>query len=671
MPSTLAERREPSGFSRRSFASIHRAACAGSANESHPFGAKVDGNWLSTVTASRFNMRDFKKLQPRIRRVATKISQLSTSQLQSAANDLREAFHTQSADGESLLVEGFALSFEAIRRSIGIELFDVQLMAAAGLAKNVAVEMETGEGKTLAAAPAAMLGALRGQAVHIATPNAYLAERDYRLLCPAFETLGISVGHLPERDASETQKRQAYECEVTYGTGYEFGFDYLRDQLAGRSAVRKPLGESLLGRLYGVDEVDQKLQRGHMVTIVDEIDNVLLDDAGSPLILCQGATTSAEDSDACLLARRTISLLLGNEHYRISNDGAVQLTSHGVAAIYDESVPIPANQLRRPWTEYIEQALRAEFLFHRDANYLVVDGEIRIVDASTGRIFSDRTWADGLHQAIEAKEGLKVSNERSALAQVTRQRYFRLYSHLCGMTGTAVGCETEFRDVYALSVLKVPRRIPCQRTIFPMRTFADDSAKWAAIVTETMTQHRSGRPVLIGTRTIVQSERLADLLVRQNLPFQLLNGKQDAEEADVISNAGRHGSITIATNLAGRGTDIRLDATAKQRGGLHVIVSEPYELIRSERQLIGRCARQGDPGSARKFVSANDAFIQDYGRWLVRPMLRCADANGEVPVELSRKIRGIQRFVERKQAAARMSLMRRDLARDSLLSPVA
>lgn len=621
---------------------------------------------LPAATAFRHQGR--RAVVSQVRRLIPDHSRLTDVQLQSAANDLRESLYTQKEPVETLQAKSFALSFEAIRRTIGAELFDVQLMASAALANGRVAEMATGEGKTLAAIPAAMYGALCGQSVHVATPNAYLAERDYSQLRSAFEFLGITVGLLPEGVADNHQKKLAYDSEVTYGTGYEFGFDFLRDQLACRSTKRRPLGQSFLDRLHGVDQPTQTRQRGRMLAIVDEVDNVLLDDAGSPLILSDRPTTSADDSDACRLAGQTVSTMRHAEHYRISVNGAIEITPCGIEKIYDPMIAIPVKQLRRPWTEYVEQAIRAEFLFHRDANYLVVDGQIQIVDGSTGRVFSDRSWTDGLHQAIEAKEGLVISSERSALAQITRQRYFRLYSGLCGMTGTAVGCESEFRTVYRMHVNEIPRRLPCQRTMFPMRTFANDSAKWKAVVAETKSQHDAGRPVLIGTRTISESETIADLLRQQKLPFQLLNGKQDAEEADIISKAGCHGEITIATDLAGRGTDIKLDDSAKERGGLHVIVSSPYELVRSERQLIGRCARQGDPGSARRFVSADDGFMRQHAPWLIPPILRCADARGEVSVDLGRRIHRVQRILEQERSASRIALMKNDLARDSLLN---
>ena len=604
-----------------------------------------------------------------IRRVGKSLKHLSAVELESAANDLRESSHRALDTQEELATRALALSAEAIRRTLGVGLYDVQLLAASALSTNCVVEMETGEGKTFVAAVGAILGALLGRPAHVSTPNAYLAKRDYEQLLPAFRALGISAGLLPESEVTDEKKRQAYECDVTYGTGYEFGFDYLRDQLAVRPTSHGPLGTTLLKRLRGHEAGQTPMQPSHVLAIVDEVDNVLLDDADSPLVLAEDCAGPAEDSAACVLARKLIDSLHSGSHYQISAGSQVRLTSDGISAIHSPSVGVPTKELRRPWTEYVEHAIRADVLFQRDSEYVVENDEIKIVDRSTGRIFKDRTWSEGLHQAIEAKEGLSISKEQSVLAQVTRQRYYQLYSHRCGMTGTAVGCEAEFHHVYAMRVFKVPRRVESQRRLLPMRTFADSFSKWKAILDETQSLHRTSRPVLIGTKTIVQSERIADLLQQHQLPFQLLNGKQDAIEADIISRAGRRGAITIATNLAGRGTDIRLSPDAQTSGGLHVIVSEPHDLTRIDRQLVGRCARQGDPGSARTFLSAEDAFVQDHAPWLANPIVKNSDSNHEVTLDLSKRIVSVQRAIEKRQAHARIMLMRQDQARNSLMLP--
>ena len=611
----------------------------------------------------------FRALATDVRDASKSLKNFSPIELESAASDLREAASGGQGDHKELATRGLGLAREAIHRTLGIDLYDVQLEASAALSVHCVVEMETGEGKTLAAGTGAMLGALLGNSVHVSTPNAYLAQRDYEQLRPAFGAIGISAGLLPESESDESKKRQAYACDITYGTGYEFGFDYLRDQLATQSIANNPLGTTMITRLRGTSPAQSYIQRGHELAIVDEVDNVLLDDASSPLVLSMDNTGPAEDSSACILAHKVTTSLESGLHYQISNGEAVRLTPEGISAIHASSVKVPTNELRRPWTEYVEQAVRASVLFHRDSEYVVDGDAIKIVDRSTGRIFCDRTWSEGLHQAIEAKEGLPISKEQSVLAQVTRQRYYQLYAQLAGMTGTAVGCEAEFRRVYGMRVFKVPRRVESRRIQRPMRTFANAEAKWRAISEDTQALHRESRPILIGTKTITESEYIAGLLVDRNIPFQLLNGKQDAAEAEIISQAGQSSAVTIATNLAGRGTDIRLDAKAKSHGGLHVIVSEPHELQRIDRQLVGRSARQGDPGSAQTFLSAEDAFVQDHAPWLADPIVKSSDSHNEVRLDLSERIISVQRSIEKRQAHLRMMLMRQDQARNSLILP--
>lgn len=603
-----------------------------------------------------------------LRQQASGLKQLSDPALLQAADDVRESF-ARGSEPQSAVTLGLALAVEALNRTLGIELYDVQLMAAWALSFGSVAEMQTGEGKTFSIVPAAVVAVLRGQSVHIATPNAYLAERDFSLLRPAYETLGVSVGLLGDSSTAIALKNAAYDCEITYGTGFEFGFDYLRDQALQQLPARQPLGVTLLDRLRGgVKTGRASIQRGHQMAIVDEVDNVLLDDAGSPLILCDATQGAAEDTEACLVARSLVPKMAHQGHFVIEPTGTICLTDAGTRFIHSPAISIPVKQLRRPWSEYVQQAIKAELILRREVHYIVTGSEIQIVDGSTGRIFPDRTWSDGLHQAIEAKEGLPITNERSVIAQITRQRYYRIYESLAGMTGTATGCEREFRKIYNMQTWRIPRRVACRRKVYPLRAFSSADAKWEAMAGEVVAIHRTGRPILIGTRTILDSEKMAFALSRLKLPHVLLNGRQDAQEADIIRRAGSKGVITIATNLAGRGTDILLSSEIKDSEGLHVIVSEPNELQRVDRQLIGRCARQGDPGSARTFVSAEDALIRMHAPWLERPMRRCADRRGELQLNLASRLWSIQQRVERRQAAARMELMKRDLARESLLS---
>ena len=568
-----------------------------------------------------------------------------------------------------VLVAGLAVAAEALRRSHGVELFDVQIHAAVELARGRIAQMQTGEGKTFVAITVAAHLALAGRGVHVATPNAYLAERDCALAEPVLTRLQMTAGLLPER-VDAVQKRPVYDCDVTYATGNEFGFDYLRDQLTLRQDADTELGGRLLRELRNPSPGQRRtMQRGLAFGIVDEADSVLIDDAGSPLVLSIAADKGAPDECVHLAARDFSSGLEQGKHFRIDPaSGFLALTDAGMIRCYEDDVEIPASFLLRPWTQYVEQALRARNLFRRDIHYVIADNEVRIVDESTGRIFEDRTWQDGLHQAIEAREGLPVTAEKEAAAQISRQRFFRLYPHLCGMTGTATGCEPEFAAVYGMTVANIPLRVASGRQIQPARFFATAGQKRNAIRNSVADLVAQGRPVLVGTRSIGDSEHLSRLLDESGIEHQLLNGLQSADEAAIVAAAGKSRVVTIATNLAGRGTDIRLEPDVRECGGLHVIVAECQLSGRMDRQLIGRCARQGDPGSAQTFVSAEDSLLQRYGRWLSSAIVREADAHGEAHADLTSHLVGLQAAAERRGFLARRHLLETDAARDSLFA---
>jgi preprotein translocase subunit SecA len=605
-----------------------------------------------------------------VRRRGSELAAVGDSEVRRVAETLRVRVAKEGPDQASVQVEAFAVMCEALRRVHGLQLYDVQLMAAAVLSRGNVAEMQTGEGKTLTCAPAAFLHGLTGRGVHVATPNAYLAERDFQLLAPAYQMLGVSVGLLTD-DASRDAKRAAYLCDVTYGTGYEFGFDYLRDQLVCRQRTARPLGQTLWAKMRAAPatEPHDTIQRRLYYAIVDEVDNVLLDDASSPLVLSGPSDGEAADAAAHRSARRMLRDLICDQHFHLdASTGSVQLTEAGMERIHADDVQIPLSVLLRTWAEYVEVALRAEYLLRRDVHYVVAKNVVQIVDASTGRIFADRTWQDGLHQAVEAKEDAPITAQRYALAQITRQRYYRLYERLAGMTGTAAGCEREFRQVYRLPVQVIPLRLPSRRVVLPTRFFTTAQAKWEAIGQSVVQVHAALRPVLVGTRSILDSEALAERLRQQGLSCQLLNGRQDAAEAAIIAQAGQPNAITIATNLAGRGTDIQLDRDVARRGGLHVILAECHESARIDRQLLGRCARQGDPGSVQTFVSADDSLLQRYGPWFADSIRRQGGAHGELLADLTRPLRRLQRTAERQAYAGRCALLRRDLARDELLS---
>lgn len=608
------------------------------------------------------------ELIPHIRELAESLTHTTPAELCSEADSLRNAIaRGRLIDAPEILIAGCALMVEAVRRGHHVDLYDVQLLAVVHLVQGRVVQMQTGEGKTFAAIATAGVMGLHGRGVHVMTPNAYLAERDREKAEAALSHLAMSVGLTPER-GEPAEKRLAYDCDVTYGTGHEFGFDYLRDQLILRESAKAPLGSDILRRLRSATEPDRDtIQRGLVYAVVDEADNVMFDDAASPLVLSMAAAGEAPDSAAHLLARDMADDLERDRDFSIEEStGYLQLTSPGADRCYADDVDIPVSVLLRPWTSYVEQALRAKYLFRRDVHYVVRDGEVRIVDQSTGRIFEDRSWQDGLHQAIEAREGLPVTPEKESLARISRQRFFRLYENLCGMTGTAVGCEQEFQRVYRCRVADIPLHRPSARELLPTRFFVSRTAKLTGIAEEVMRRHHAGQPVLIGTQSIHDSEVLAEQLRAAGCPFELLNGLQTKEEAEIVSLAGRPGAVTIATNLAGRGTDILVPPDAEELGGLHVIAAECQLSGRMDRQLIGRAGRQGQRGSAQIFVSAEDALITRFGAWLGRAIRREAGECSETEADFTGPLMKLQRAAEKQQFLARMNLLREDIATDSL-----
>ncbi len=624
-------------------------------------------NWF--VPFQRFRKtRSSRRLVSAIREAAASLRDSSDADLKTQADELRERiFQGRSPADDDILVPGFALMNEAVRRSLSLEYFEGQLLAGVALARGQIAEMQTGEGKTLSAALPAFVHALTGRGVHVVTANSYLAGRDCALLAPAFEWLGLSARLLPERSAPG-QKRSAYRADITYGTGYEFGFDYLRDQVAVRKWEQEPLGRSVLNHLSGIDESDRFLQRGLAFAIIDEVDSVLIDDANSPLILSESSEDLADDAPVHKIARDRLESLEPDRDYWIDPAaGEVQLTEAGSQKIHEDLSSIPLKQLKRPWADYVRQALRAEHLYRRNVQYIVREGRIQLVEESTGRVFEDRHWRDGLHQAIEAKEELAVTAEKLPIAQITRQRFYRLYEGLCGMTGTAVGSEAEFSTFYGLSVVPIPLRKPSQRTVLPARYFADSDARWRAVAEAVRERQSLGQPVLIGTRTIADSLALAERFRSAGISHQLLNGCQDEAEAEIIARAGHAGAVTIATNMAGRGTDILLSPESLAAGGLFVIGTQRHDSSRVDRQLFGRCARQGDPGCAQFFLSADDALIARHEPQLARLMKRAAGPEGEVFLKIDSLLNRTQKRIERSHYHHRRELFEYDQYRESVL----
>ena len=604
----------------------------------------------------------YTSLVAEIRRCAASLQAISSESLTQTSAELKQRV----AAGNRLtraetVVQAFALVTEAMRRTTGMTYFDVQLKGGLVLAAGAIAEIQTGEGKTIITALPAFLQSLSGQAVHVATTNDYLSARDYEQLQPVYQLLGVSV-RLLEPQSPPAQKRDAYASDVTYGPGYEFGFDFLRDQLTLRQRQDEPLGVQHLQRLRGhVLSRNQLVQRGRAFAIIDEADSVLIDEATTPLILSGVASAVDGDPAAYNYARDLVDQMVEHSDFLIDHTKrTVAFTASGWEAIHQALGNQPAKCLARPWSKYVENALRAKFLLKSDVHYVVREDQVMIVDQNTGRIHRERTWRAGLHQAVEVRESLEPSPEKETQGRVTRQRYCRLYSNISGLTGTARGSEDELRDFYNLAVVQIPTHRPCQRLMLPSRFFVSNSAKNAAIVKDVVRRQRLGQPVLIGTSTIQDSRALSAELQAAGARHVVLNGLQDATEASIVAQAGNAGAVTVATNMAGRGTDIRLAAAAIAAGGLHVLATQFHNSERVDRQLVGRSARQGDPGSCQFFASSEDDTLAHHGASVSAAIRSGADENGECRTDLTEKVRKMQSHLERKAFASRKRMVSHD-----------
>jgi preprotein translocase subunit SecA len=571
------------------------------------------------------------------------------------------------------VIESFALTTEALRQTTGKVYYDCQLLGGLVLATGAIAEMQTGEGKTVTCGLPAVLYGMTGKGVHVATTNAYLAERDHRELRPVIAALGLSSA-LISNDQDVFAKREAYSMDVTYGTGYEFGFDFLRDQLAIRNRPNQKLGTRFLARLRGMEEDEVTLmQRSLSFAIIDEADSVLIDEAATPLILSGSTSATIPDPLVYNHAMLVADQLHENEDFEFDwIKKSIQLTDAGWSNVHAQLPELVQSRLQRPWSQYIEQSLRTRLLLKRDVDYVVAGGEIVIVDPNTGRLHEERKWRSGLHQAIETRENVALTEEREIEARITRQRYFAFYERFSGMTGTAMGNESELQEFYRLPVVKIDRNQPSLRKTLRTRYFRDADSKFQAICADAVKRAGQGQPVLVGTRTITQSRQISEMLTRERQPHVVLNGTQDDDEASIISLAGRSGAITIATNMAGRGTDIKLDERARKSGGLHVIVAEHHDSPRVDRQLIGRSARQSDPGSCQFFVSAEDEIIERFDKPLRKSMIKLANkSTGECRANFGPQIRALQNRIERIAFASRKKMVIHDRWMETVQESVA
>lgn len=569
------------------------------------------------------NAKEIKKM----RAIADHINEIEPNYVKLSDANLvakTDEFKRRLQKGETLddiLPEAFAVVREASKRVLGMRHFDVQLIGGICLHRGNIAEMRTGEGKTLVATLPVYLNALTGNGVHVVTVNDYLATRDSEQMGRLYNFLGLSTG-LIVANLDFNQRKEAYACDITYGTNNEFGFDYLRDNM--------------------VSDVSQMVQRPLNYAIVDEVDSILIDEARTPLIISGPGQRS---TDNYYKLAKIVPHLVKDEDYTIDEkQKTIAPTDSGIAKVekmlgvenlYD-SENIELNHL-------LGASLRAYAMMHRDTDYVVKDGEVVIVDEFTGRLMFGRRYSDGLHQAIEAKEGLKVERESQTLASITFQNYFRMYNKLAGMTGTAKTEEKEFIDIYGLEVLPIPPNKPLARVDLPDQIFKTKAAKYRAVVRNAVERHQTGQPILIGTTSITQSEELSDMLLRAGVPHKVLNAKHHEKEAEIVANAGQMGMVTIATNMAGRGTDITLGEGVPELGGLAILGTERHESRRIDNQLRGRAGRQGDPGSSQFFLSLEDDLMRIFGADNITGIMDKLGMEEDEPIEHSLITKSIER----------------------------
>jgi preprotein translocase subunit SecA len=568
------------------------------------------------------------------------IQKLSDASLAAKTVEFRQRLENGEAL-DVLLPEAFAVVREASVRTTGMRHFDVQLLGGVTLHEGMIAEMKTGEGKTLVATLAVYLNALEGKGVHLVTVNDYLAKRDSEWMGKIYNFLGLSVG-LITHGLDFDDRKAAYAADITYGTNNEFGFDYLRDNMV----------------IYA----EQMVQRPLNYAIVDEVDSILIDEARTPLII---SGPGEKSTDLYYVLAKVVPKLTEGEDYTVDEKlHTVAPTESGIAkAERALNVKNLYDNENMELSHHFNQALRAHGLMHRDKDYVVKDGEVIIVDEFTGRLMFGRRYSDGLHQAIEAKEGVKIERESQTLATITFQNYFRMYKKLSGMTGTAKTEEQEFRKIYKLDVIVIPTHQPMVRIDYPDVIYKSKRGKYKAAVAEIAALHAKGQPVLVGTTSIAQSEDLSAMLKREGVPHNVLNAKFHEMEAQIISQAGQPGAVTIATNMAGRGTDIVLGEGVPALGGLHIVGTERHESRRIDNQLRGRSGRQGDPGSSRFYLSLEDDLMRLFGADNIASLMDKLGMEEDEPIEhslISRSIEQAQKKVEAQHFNTRKNVLEYD-----------
>ena len=541
------------------------------------------------------NDRELKKYNKRVKQINELEKQyepLSDTELQAAFETLKQNVLNGESTLNDVLIDSFAITREASKRVLNMRHFDVQLIGGMALHEGRIAEMKTGEGKTLVATLAIVLNAMEGKGVHLVTVNDYLAKRDASEMAPLYNFLGFSVGTILEDARSPEEKKAAYNADITYGTNNEFGFDYLRDNMS-----------------YSLEEM---AQRGHNFVIVDEVDSILIDEARTPLIISGPTNRNMQD----YLNANSVALKMEKgTHFTVDEkDRVVLITEEGITKAEElfgvENLYSPENaQLPHA----LDNALKSNYLFEKDVDYVVKDGEVIIVDEFTGRLSEGRRYSDGLHQALEAKEGVEIKEETQTLADITFQNYFRMYDKLAGMTGTAETEATEFAEIYSLDVVSIPTNIPVARNDLNDLIYKTEAEKFDAVITKIKELAATGQPALIGTASIEKSEVLHELLKREKIAHTVLNAKNHEQEGEIIKFAGQKGAVTIATNMAGRGVDIKIDDEVRELGGLYILGTERHENRRIDNQLRGRAGRQGDPGVSQFYLSLEDNLLRIFG----------------------------------------------------------
>lgn len=593
-------------------------------------------------TANDRELKKYSKRVAKINALEPKYEKMSDEELKEAFSELKERVNSGEMSLDDALPDSFAITREASKRTLGMRHFDVQLIGGMVLHENRIAEMKTGEGKTLVATLPVVLNAMLGRGVHVVTVNDYLAKRDATEMGKIYEFLGYSVGVITADVPDDLNRKAQYDADITYGTNNEFGFDYLRDNMK-----------------YSLEEM---VQREHYYAIVDEVDSILIDEARTPLIISGPTSSKLENyTRADKVARQMVR----DEDFTVDEKNRVILVTEkgiekaeklfGVDNLYAMENAILAHHL--------DQALKAHNLFEKDVDYVVKDGEIVIVDEFTGRLSEGRRFSEGLHQALEAKEGVEIKEESQTLADITFQNYFRMYEKLAGMTGTAQTEATEFAEIYNLDVISIPTNVPVIRKDQPDLIYKTEREKFDAVIKDIKERNKRGQPVLVGTASIEKSEALHELLKKEKIPHNVLNAKNHEHEAEIIKDAGKKGAVTIATNMAGRGVDIKIDDEIRSLGGLYIIGTERHESRRIDNQLRGRSGRQGDPGESRFYLSLEDHLLRIFGSDRIKTIMdRMGVEEGEYIESkmVTRAVEKAQKKVENLHFESRKHLLEYD-----------